>query len=164
MFHGGRREDMPPHIFAVAQQAYTSLLTDHTDQAIVLLGPSGAGKTFNARYLLRYLATVGSHGVDTHAICELTVCTCVCVCVYVCVCVCVLCVYCVDVWMCPMEVCLCVWVGGCVLHMHIYCTPYAKYFSTHDPSFSVIQVPCILATKHLMLTYLNHSPGCNGLY
>jgi myosin-18 len=70
MFYGGRREDMPPHIFAVAQQAYTSLLTDHADQAIVLLGPSGAGKTFNARYLLRYLATVGSHGVNTHAILE----------------------------------------------------------------------------------------------
>ena len=70
MFHGGRREDMPPHIFAVAQQAYHSLITDHRDQSLVLMGLSGAGKSFNARHLLRYLATAGGSTVDVHTTCK----------------------------------------------------------------------------------------------
>lgn len=50
---------MPPHIFAAGQQAYHSMLLTNSDQSLVLMGVSGSGKTFNARYLLRYLATVG---------------------------------------------------------------------------------------------------------
>ena len=59
MFRGCRREDMPPHIFAMGQQAYRNMLTAHTDQSLILMGLSGSGKTFNARYLLRYLASIG---------------------------------------------------------------------------------------------------------
>ena len=59
MFRGCRREDMPPHIFAAGQQAYRNMMTTRCDQSLVLMGLSGSGKTFNARYLLRYLATIG---------------------------------------------------------------------------------------------------------
>ena len=67
MFKGCRREDMPPHIFAMGQQAYRSMMNTRSDQSLVLMGLSGSGKTFNARYLLRYLATVGQseHAVVT---------------------------------------------------------------------------------------------------
>ena len=50
---------MPPHIFAAGQQAYRSLMVTRNDQSLILMGLSGSGKTFNARYLLRYLATIG---------------------------------------------------------------------------------------------------------
>ena len=59
MFRGCRREDMPPHIFAAGQQAYHKMLQSNTDQSLILMGLSGSGKTFNARYLLQYLATIG---------------------------------------------------------------------------------------------------------
>jgi myosin-18 len=59
MFRGCRREDMPPHIFAAGQQAYRNMMTTRSDQSLILMGLSGSGKTFNARYLLRYLATIG---------------------------------------------------------------------------------------------------------
>ena len=50
---------MPPHIFSTSQQAYQQMVTSHNDQSIVVMGISGSGKTFSARYLLRYLATIG---------------------------------------------------------------------------------------------------------
>ncbi|NXA76724.1 MY18A protein, partial [Thryothorus ludovicianus] len=63
MFKGCRREDTSPHIYAVAQAAYRSMLMSRQDQAIVLLGASGSGKTTNCQHLVQYLATVaGSTG------------------------------------------------------------------------------------------------------
>lgn len=63
MFKGCRREDTSPHIYAVAQAAYRSMLMSRQDQSIVLLGSSGSGKTTNCQHLVQYLATVaGSSG------------------------------------------------------------------------------------------------------
>ncbi|NXH60724.1 MY18A protein, partial [Rhabdornis inornatus] len=58
MFKGCRREDTSPHIYAVAQAAYRSMLMSRQDQAIVLLGASGSGKTTNCQHLVQYLATI----------------------------------------------------------------------------------------------------------
>ncbi|NXB21010.1 MY18A protein, partial [Rhagologus leucostigma] len=63
MFKGCRREDTSPHIYAVAQAAYRGMLMSRQDQAIVLLGASGSGKTTNCQHLVQYLATIaGSTG------------------------------------------------------------------------------------------------------
>ncbi|XP_061219482.1 unconventional myosin-XVIIIa isoform X12 [Neopsephotus bourkii] len=63
MFKGCRREDTSPHIYAVAQAAYRSMLMSRQDQAVVLLGASGSGKTTNCQHLVQYLATIaGSTG------------------------------------------------------------------------------------------------------
>uniref|UniRef100_A0A673VBL6 Unconventional myosin-XVIIIa n=1 Tax=Suricata suricatta TaxID=37032 RepID=A0A673VBL6_SURSU len=58
MFKGCRREDMAPHIYAVAQTAYRAMLMSRQDQSIVLLGSSGSGKTTSCQHLVQYLATV----------------------------------------------------------------------------------------------------------
>lgn len=55
MFRGCKQEDMPPHIYAVAQHAHRELMSNRIDQSILLLGRSGSGKTTNARHLLQYL-------------------------------------------------------------------------------------------------------------
>ncbi|XP_051972512.1 unconventional myosin-XVIIIa-like isoform X5 [Xyrauchen texanus] len=60
MFKGCRREETAPHIFAIAQSAYHKLLTTHQDQAIVLLGRSGSGKTTSCQHLLQYLVTIAA--------------------------------------------------------------------------------------------------------
>nr|XP_032644637.1 unconventional myosin-XVIIIa isoform X8 [Chelonoidis abingdonii] len=63
MFKGCRREDTSPHIYAVAQAAYRSMLMSRQDQSIVLLGSSGSGKTTCCQHLIQYLATIaGSTG------------------------------------------------------------------------------------------------------
>ncbi|KAL1779351.1 unconventional myosin-XVIIIa isoform X3 [Sigmodon hispidus] len=58
MFKGCRREDMAPHIYAVAQTAYRAMLMSRQDQSIVLLGSSGSGKTTSLQHLVQYLATI----------------------------------------------------------------------------------------------------------
>ncbi|XP_077606037.1 unconventional myosin-XVIIIa isoform X2 [Crocuta crocuta] len=58
MFKGCRREDMAPHIYAVAQTAYRAMLMSRQDQSILLLGGSGSGKTTSCQHLVQYLATV----------------------------------------------------------------------------------------------------------
>ncbi|NXP45788.1 MY18A protein, partial [Heliornis fulica] len=52
-----------PYIYAVAQAAYRNMLMSRQDQAVVLLGASGSGKTTNCQHLVQYLATIaGSTG------------------------------------------------------------------------------------------------------
>lgn len=58
MFKGCRREDMAPHIYAIAQTAYRAMLMSRQDQSIVLLGSSGSGKTTSSQHLVQYLATI----------------------------------------------------------------------------------------------------------
>ncbi|EFB26114.1 hypothetical protein PANDA_000094, partial [Ailuropoda melanoleuca] len=58
MFKGCRREDMAPHIYAVAQTAYRAMLMSRQDQSVILLGGSGSGKTTSCQHLVQYLATI----------------------------------------------------------------------------------------------------------
>ena len=61
LFRGCNADDMPPHIFSVAQNAYREMIETRTDQSIVLKGWSGSGKTTNLHHLLRYFASsIGS--------------------------------------------------------------------------------------------------------
>ncbi|XP_017462508.1 PREDICTED: unconventional myosin-VIIa-like, partial [Rhagoletis zephyria] len=45
LYCGQRLGDLAPHVFAIAESAYRKLCTDDADQAIVISGESGAGKT-----------------------------------------------------------------------------------------------------------------------
>ena len=53
------RGDNPPHIFAVADAAYHAVLHQRVNQAIVISGESGAGKTESANLLLKQLVFLG---------------------------------------------------------------------------------------------------------
>lgn len=57
--------DLDPHIFAVAEEAYTKLEREQRDQSIIVSGESGAGKTVSAKYAMRYFATVGGSATET---------------------------------------------------------------------------------------------------
>ena len=48
----------PPHIFAVAAATHRSLVSEGSNQAVVISGESGAGKTESARFVLQYLRYV----------------------------------------------------------------------------------------------------------
>ena len=52
---GCRRNDAPPHIYAVAQQAYRSMISNRRSQAFVFTGGSGSGKTVQMKHFLHYL-------------------------------------------------------------------------------------------------------------
>ncbi|ROI38990.1 Myosin-9 [Anabarilius grahami] len=60
MFKGKKRHKMPPHIYAITDMAYRSMLQDREDQSILCTGESGAGKTENTKKVIQYLAHVAS--------------------------------------------------------------------------------------------------------
>ncbi|XP_063339367.1 myosin-IIIa isoform X2 [Pelmatolapia mariae] len=59
MYIGAKRTANPPHIFAVADTAYQSMVSYNADQCIVISGESGAGKTESAHLLVQQLTVLG---------------------------------------------------------------------------------------------------------
>eukprot|EP00727_Mastigamoeba_balamuthi_P007168 m51a1_g3071 putative myosin ii heavy chain (1786) ;mRNA; f:21639-27454 len=58
MYEAKRRDEIAPHVFAVADEAYRSMLDTRTNQSILITGESGAGKTENTKKVIQYYATV----------------------------------------------------------------------------------------------------------
>ncbi|XP_044187718.1 myosin-4-like [Thunnus albacares] len=57
-FRGKKRMEVPPHIFALSDNAYQFMLTDRENQSILITGESGAGKTVNTKRVIQYFATI----------------------------------------------------------------------------------------------------------
>lgn len=58
-YAGKSRSENPPHIFAVADAAHQALVHQKQNQAIVISGESGSGKTESANLLLKQLVYLG---------------------------------------------------------------------------------------------------------
>uniref|UniRef100_A0A0K0FNS7 Myosin-2 (inferred by orthology to a C. elegans protein) n=1 Tax=Strongyloides venezuelensis TaxID=75913 RepID=A0A0K0FNS7_STRVS len=65
MFMGKRRTEMPPHLFAVSDEAYRNMLQNHENQSMLITGESGAGKTENTKKVIAYFAAVGASQQET---------------------------------------------------------------------------------------------------
>ncbi|XP_069984382.1 myosin-IIIb isoform X7 [Penaeus vannamei] len=59
MHRGMGKSENPPHIFAMADNSYHTMLHQKQQQCIVISGESGAGKTESANFLLKQLVTLG---------------------------------------------------------------------------------------------------------
>ncbi|XP_008829966.1 myosin-IIIa [Nannospalax galili] len=59
LYIGAKRTANPPHIFAMADLGYQSMITYNSDQCIVISGESGAGKTESAHLLVQQLTVLG---------------------------------------------------------------------------------------------------------
>ncbi|CAB4063112.1 MYH6_7 [Lepeophtheirus salmonis] len=55
-----RRNEVPPHIFGIAEGSYHSMCMKNKNQSILITGESGAGKTENTKKVITYFAFVGS--------------------------------------------------------------------------------------------------------
>ncbi|TFL04001.1 P-loop containing nucleoside triphosphate hydrolase protein [Pterulicium gracile] len=55
-----RRDENPPHIFAVAERAWTNMGEERENQSILITGESGAGKTESTKKVIQYLAAIAT--------------------------------------------------------------------------------------------------------
>ncbi|XP_077542454.1 myosin-3-like [Haemaphysalis longicornis] len=68
LFKGKRRHEVPPHIFAVTDGSYRSMLKDREDQSILCTRESGASRTENTKKVIQYLAYVASSKSPSSAV------------------------------------------------------------------------------------------------
>merc|ERR1712212_1277634 len=57
---GKRRNEVPPHLWAIAEGAYRNMLQNTKNNAMLITGESGAGKTENTKKVITYLAMVAT--------------------------------------------------------------------------------------------------------
>ncbi|XP_061317896.1 myosin-1B-like [Pezoporus flaviventris] len=61
-YRGKKRQEAPPHIFSISDNAYQFMLTDRENQSVLITGESGAGKTVNTKRVIQYFATIAASG------------------------------------------------------------------------------------------------------
>uniref|UniRef100_A0A8C6X6K5 Myosin heavy chain 7B n=1 Tax=Naja naja TaxID=35670 RepID=A0A8C6X6K5_NAJNA len=61
-YKGKRRSEVPPHIYAIADNAYNDMLRNRENQSMLITGESGAGKTVNTKRVIQYFAIVAALG------------------------------------------------------------------------------------------------------
>jgi myosin heavy chain 6/7 len=59
-YRGKKKNEVPPHLYFVADNAYASMLRDRENQSMLITGESGAGKTENTKKVIQYFAYVAS--------------------------------------------------------------------------------------------------------
>ncbi|GAA6230048.1 unconventional myosin-XV-like [Lates japonicus] len=71
-YEGRSLSDNPPHLFAIANLSYTTMMDAKKDQCIVISGESGSGKTEATKLILRYLTAIHHKRNVTQQILEAT--------------------------------------------------------------------------------------------
>ncbi|XP_058611319.1 myosin VIa isoform X4 [Onychostoma macrolepis] len=63
-YQGRSLGTLPPHVYAIADKTYRDMKVLKMSQSIIVSGESGAGKTENTKFVLRYLTTSYGTGQD----------------------------------------------------------------------------------------------------
>jgi len=60
-YRGKKKNEVPPHLYLVADNAYSCMCRDRSNQSMLITGESGAGKTENTKKVIQYFAFVAAN-------------------------------------------------------------------------------------------------------
>lgn len=67
-FEKSSQNERPPHVFGIAQNAIRNMQDAAEDQAVILLGSMGSGKSEAAKLIVQYLCEIGENSARTETI------------------------------------------------------------------------------------------------
>eukprot|EP01114_Cavostelium_apophysatum_P002744 TRINITY_DN1242_c0_g1_i2.p1 TRINITY_DN1242_c0_g1~~TRINITY_DN1242_c0_g1_i2.p1 ORF type:complete len:315 (+),score=54.86 TRINITY_DN1242_c0_g1_i2:280-1224(+) len=67
-YRGRQMYEVPPHIYALSNDVYRSLLQHQEDQCVIISGESGAGKTEASKILMQYIAAVSKSSTEVESV------------------------------------------------------------------------------------------------
>jgi len=67
-YRGKFRYEMPPHVYALADDMFRNMLADEQNQCVIISGESGAGKTEASKLILQYIAAHSGSGADVQRV------------------------------------------------------------------------------------------------
>ena len=59
-YRSKKRKKAPPHLYLVANGAFSAMTRDRKNQSILFTGESGSGKTVNTNKILQYISFIAS--------------------------------------------------------------------------------------------------------
>ena len=63
-YKGKYKYEKPPHVYALANDAYSHMLRNSQNQCVIISGESGAGKTETSKIIMSYIAGVANSTVS----------------------------------------------------------------------------------------------------
>lgn len=60
-YKGKYRYEMPPHVYALADDMYRTMLNERQNQCVIISGESGAGKTEASKKIMQFVAAVSGN-------------------------------------------------------------------------------------------------------
>lgn len=63
-YRGKKHFEVPPHVYALADDTYNSMLSYRENQCVIITGESGSGKTETSKYIMQYISSVSGKSAE----------------------------------------------------------------------------------------------------
>ena len=63
-YRGKKYFELPPHVYALADAAYSQMISYRENQCVIISGESGAGKTETSKIIMQYISGVSGKGQE----------------------------------------------------------------------------------------------------
>mmetsp|Transcript_4423 Transcript_4423/g.6614 ORF Transcript_4423/g.6614 Transcript_4423/m.6614 type:complete len:1127 (-) Transcript_4423:97-3477(-) len=63
-YRGKKFYELPPHVFALADDTHTQMINKKENQCVIISGESGSGKTETSKLIMRYISAVSGHSKE----------------------------------------------------------------------------------------------------
>lgn len=63
-YKGKKHYELSPHVFSLADEAYTNMISYRENQCVIISGESGSGKTETSKFIMAYISGVSGKSAE----------------------------------------------------------------------------------------------------